>query len=505
MAQSALLERLHHTVLRTPHAAAFDFDGELTSYAAFAARAQGIRDILDRECAPDDRFVAVWGTQKLDTYAAVLGILASGRAYVPLNPTAPADRNLSCLQQAGAKTIVVAGDAPVLDEWERQLGIAVIRTDRVPSAAWLEPANVKPDDYAYLLFTSGSTGIPKGVPIHHRNLDAFLRAVTEHTDWNVGAQDRVLQMFELTFDLSVMSYALPLMAGGCCVVPGEGGGGFVSISRTLRRGGVTVALMVPSVLAFLERYFEELHFPQLRLSMFCGEALPARLARAWWECAPNARLLNVYGPTEATIFMSAYELSRNVALDEAYHGVVGIGEPLAGSAFRVVDDELREVGEGMKGELVLLGAQVTSGYWRNPERTASAFVLLPDGAAGYRSGDIVVRQGRQHHYVGRVDHQLKIDGYRVEAGEIESKARGISGVRDAVLVPERRDGRVIALHLVVLSDFTDAAFPLECRRTLQTELPSYMVPKKVHVRSVFPLNSNGKVDRNALAADLSLG
>lgn len=243
---SLLLSRFQETLFRMPDAIAFDFGGVVTSYAQFSKRIQGIRDIIESHCEDDERVVAVFATQELDTYAAILAILASGRAYVPLNPKAPQERNASCLEQAQIRTILAAGGAPSLDDWREALGVAVIRSDTLPGSDWSIPAAVGSSDLAYLLFTSGSTGVPKGVPVYHRNLNAFLHAIIDGTDWKVGPDDRVLQMFDLTFDLSIMCYALPLCVGARCVVPTEGAGGFVGVATALRRGEVTVALMVPS-------------------------------------------------------------------------------------------------------------------------------------------------------------------------------------------------------------------------------------------------------------------
>ncbi|HCT58652.1 MAG TPA: amino acid adenylation domain-containing protein [Gemmatimonas aurantiaca] len=506
MTGSLFISRFERVLSEHPDAVAFSIAGQETSYRDFAQRVQAIRQALRARDETKATPVAVYATQELDTYAAIVAIMAEGRAYLPLNPKAPTQRNAVCLQQAEARTVICRTSGAAVEGWtaDSSLNVAALETDSLAPANW-QPANaIGENDMAYLLFTSGSTGVPKGVPIFHRNLNAFLDAIMAHTDWNVGANDRVLQMFDLTFDLSVMSYALPLCVGGTCVVVPDGSAGFVGVARTLQKGRVTVALMVPSVLTFLERYFDEISLPDLRLSMFCGEALPVALARKWWACAPNARLLNVYGPTEATIFLSAYELGGHPTAEDAYNGVVGIGLPLSGSAFRIVSEDLLERDEGEKGELILIGPQLTNGYWRNPEKTQAAFVTLPDGTAGYRSGDLVFRQGTQYFYAGRIDHQIKIDGYRVESGEIEHRARQVHSVRDAALVPESRDGRIVALHLFVLVDGQpDAGFASACRKELAQHLPSYMVPHKVHARSTFPLNSNGKVDRNALAADIA--
>lgn len=500
MTGSTFLRHFERAIGEFPDSIAFDIGGRSCSYRELANRVQGIRDLLERTCSADEICIAVVGTQEIETYATIIAILASGRAYLPLNPKAPDDRNQSCLAQAKVRTILASRPSSALAKWCAALGLQSHLSSGIPEQPWRPIGMVGESTMAYLLFTSGSTGIPKGVPIYHRNLNAFLDAIMVGTDWRVNQTDRVLQMFDLTFDLSIMSYALPLCVGATCVVVPDGGAGFIGVAKTLDKGAVTVALMVPSVLAFLERYFPEISLPKLRLSMFCGEALPTRLARAWWTCAPQARLLNVYGPTEATIFISCYELQPKPTGIDDYNGVVGIGLPLEGSAFRVVNEKMQSVPNGEKGELVLMGGQVTTGYWSNPERTALAFVELPDGTRGYRTGDLVFAVDGQFFYAGRLDHQLKIDGYRVESGEIESRAREVDGVRDAVVVPEIREGRIVSLQLFVLTDDpSNSQLPTSCRAQLATALPPYMVPHKVHCLSEFPLNSNGKVDRRALA------
>lgn len=504
---SLFLSHFETSLATVPDAVAFDIGGVETTYRDFARKVQSIRDVLEAR-AQDRRIpVAVYATQEMETYAAIVAILATGRAYLPLNPKSPPTRNASCLMQAEATTLLCRVVNETVAAWaeDAAIGVEPLPTADLAPSDWKAISPVAPEDLAYLLFTSGSTGLPKGVPIYHRNLNTFLTAILEGTDWNVTAEDRVLQMFDLTFDLSVMSYALPLCVGATCVVVPEGGQGFVGVARTLQRGRVSVALMVPSVLSFLERYFDEIALPHLRLSMFCGEALPSRLARKWWLCAPGARLLNVYGPTEATIFLSSYELQRTPSADDEYNGVVGIGQPLPGSSFRVVDENLDEVAEGERGELILMGGQVTDGYWRNPEKTKAAFIVLPDGIPGYRSGDVAFRKDSLHYYAGRLDHQIKIDGYRVESGEVEERARKVPGVRDATLVPLIEGGRIIAIHLFVLVEAgMDPGFAIACRKQMAADLPGYMVPQKVHLRTEFPLNANGKVDRNALAAQLDV-
>jgi D-alanine--poly(phosphoribitol) ligase subunit 1 len=179
---------------------------------------------------------------------------------------------------------------------------------------------------------------------------------------------------------------------------------------------------------------------------------------------------------------------------------------MSGTRFRVVDDNLEAVVPGEKGELIIIGAQVTDSYWRNPGKTHDAFITLPDGTEGYRSGDLVFESHSEFYYCGRRDNQLKVDGYRVEGGEIEFHARQFEQVRDAALVGRTTDSGSTVLHLFLLSDLSlDESWLRDCKRTLAQRLPSYMVPHKIHVLSTFPLNQNGKVDRRTLLARVQEG
>lgn len=503
---SRLLQAFEHQCKVNPSASAMVLGSVSMSYGELAGRVQGIRQFIETNLPPSESLIAIFATTEIETYASILAVLSTGRGYVPLNPKSPAARNQSCLEQASIATLlcssITAGVTELVNAHPGKLRI--VETLQSLSRTPLSPIeSIDDSTVAYLLFTSGSTGVPKGVAIHHSQLNQFLAAVIDAADFGFHTDDRFLQMFDLTFDLSVMSFAVPLCVGASCHLVPDGGSGFISVSKVLSRGKVTVALMVPSVLTFLERYFEELDLPDLRISMFCGEALPQRLAREWWKCAPNARLLNVYGPTEATIYCSTFEMEVEVTDSEQYRGVVSIGTPIRGTQFRVVNDSLQRLASGEKGELVIIGGQVTDGYWRNDEKTQAAFVTLDDGVRGYRSGDLVFEVDGIYYYGGRIDNQLKVDGYRVEAGEIEHHAREFPGVRDAVVVGTLINGSKTVLQLFAVVDEADeSAFLGGCRAFLSERLPSYMVPQRLHALRVFPLNSNGKVDRKALRLSL---
>jgi amino acid adenylation domain-containing protein len=501
---SILPEFFHHARL-TPDRQALSFHDRTWTYGEVLARVEAIMALLEQGAWTSERRVAILATQDVYTYAGILAVLASGRAYVPLHPHNPPERMWSCVQQAETRVLLQSGAESEMASWlgAEHPEIAVIDTTVDPRGTVLrEPVPAQPADLAYILFTSGSTGLPKGVPIYHRNLSAFFEALLGQVGFDFGPEDRFLQMFDLTFDLSIMAAFTPLILGATAYIPPEKGVGYFNVQRLLEKERITVALMVPSVLSFLERYLDQIQLPHLRRSLFCGEALPASLAEKWLRCAPNARLFNVYGPTEATIFCTAYELPRTTNV-QSHHGVVSIGRPMAGTRLLVLGENGALVDEGDTGELCLAGAQVTDKYWNNAERTGQAFVDLAIGSQvlrSYRTGDLAFERDGEFFFCGRSDHQVKIAGYRVELGEIEFHARNLPGVTNAAAVAERDAAGSYTLHLFLqVADATDAGAPARHRTELAKHLPVYMIPKKINLLSALPLNQNGKIDRPRLA------
>ena len=361
-----------------------------------------------------------------------------------------------------------------------------------------------PDDIAYLLFTSGSTGIPKGVMVAHRNVRHFLDAMSER--YRLTAEDRLSQAFDLTFDLSVFDMFMGWEAGACvCVLPASAQ---LKPAMWVVEQGLTVWFSVPSLALLMKRFgmLKPGRFPSLRWSLFCGEALPAELVVAWAEAAPESVVENLYGPTELTIACTLYRWDPARSPAESTAGLVPIGAPYPGMTTLIADDELREVEVGAEGELLLAGPQVTPGYWQDPEKTAAAFVVPPDqSAVYYRTGDLVRRpaDGSPITYVGRVDHQVKINGYRVELGEIEAAIRDAAEVDEVVALgwPRTATGAAgVAAFVAAEALDVDAL-----RASLAARLPDYMMPSSIHLLANMPLNSNGKFDRHALVRLLADG
>ena len=502
MQMQSVVERFAHSVAEHTDRTALVSGERRLTYGQLAAQVAAIRELLGHEPqAADSRIGVLTGDDPL-SYASILAVLTSGAAYVPLNDKNPPDRNRAVIEEAGLTRVLQHGpheslDSIGLDDLKR------IDTSAVPdhcageSLQHIEPAPIAPEDLAYIFFTSGSTGRPKGVPIRHGHLASFLEVVLEHPKYGFSSEDRFLQMFEQTFDLSVFSTFAPLSIGAELHVVPTQGILYMSIARLLDEQSITVALMVPSVLFYLQRFFDELRLEKLRVSLFCGEALPQTLVAGWAQCVPQALIQNVYGPTEATIWCLEYDWQEELAEAESLNGVVAIGEELPRMQAVVVDESLRSVADGERGELCLIGAQVAGEYWRNATKTAEAYVRLEGSdEIAYKTGDIAFRNERgQFVYCGRADFQVKVDGHRVELAEIEHYARECTGQSPAAVVPITGPaGTTLCLFVE-----RGAADPDEIKAYLRKKLPPYMQPRRVREVDSMPLNQSGKIDRPALS------
>jgi amino acid adenylation domain-containing protein len=505
---------------RFPERAAIDVGREVT-YQELAQRAKRIAATIQTAVAADTvPLTAVFTYRSETAYAAVLGALMAGHGYVPLNRTFPVDRTRLMLEKSRCRSIVVdAGSEPQLEALlagiESPLFVLCPDRSDVSQLATKFPAhrvvgandlayadewcavNVTPDSIAYLLFTSGSTGQPKGVMVSHANVLHYVDYVTKR--YGFTSNDRVSQTFDLTFDLSAHDMFVAWHTGACVCCPTQKQsikpGAFVNDAR------LTVWFSVPSTAVFMRRLgmLKPGMYPGLRLSLFCGEALPVDTVRDWALAAPHSLIDNIYGPTELTIACTAYRWDNASSPKECEHGIVPIGEPFDGMQSLIVDEQLREVEPGSDGELLMTGPQLSLGYWQDEERTRRAFVHVP-GRNGtyYRTGDRVRRAAPDKPllYLGRLDSQIKILGHRVELGEIEAAVREASALDGVVALGWPMTGSgADAIEVFLQTDDFDTKQLLE---KLRTRLPAYMVPRNIRLLRHFPLNTNGKFDRKAL-------
>lgn len=465
---------------------AFVFGNTGYSYYQLKCKVCGIKKLLQK--VKTDKIGLVINND-ISTYASILALWFDGKCYVPLHPEWPLERCLDICEQVDIQYILDSS------EMTRYKGINVIATADAKLDEDLQcEENVSNNELAYILFTSGSTGKPKGVPISRGNLASFVNAF-----WNIGfkmnEEDRCLQCFDLTFDLSVMSYLIPLIVGaGVYTVP-YGVVKYVAIPEILEEFDVTVALMAPSTINYLKPYLDEIELPKLRYSLFCGEALRDDVTYEWSKSVPNAEIYNVYGPTEDTIFCTYYKYDRSGS-NKIHNGVLSIGKTMTSGDVKVLDEQGNEVAVGELGELCLYGKQLFKEYWKNEEKTREVFVNANDGRTYYKSGDICFRDADGDiMYSGRKDHQAKIQGFRVELGEIEchirTYLRNVNVVCTAYSNSKGID-EIVAFIEMESGDTKDMMI------SLKSKMPAYMIPSKVIYVSHFPLNANGKIDRNSL-------
>lgn len=491
---------------RMPERPALVIDGTVVTYDALRRRAAAIAGTLVAETAAEPPLTAVFASRTADSYAGVLAALFRGHGYLPLDPRFPPARNREILERSGCCAVVVdraSADAAraALDGLRPPLVVVLCAAG--PARGWaphtavpVQESAVPPDVAvgedlpAYLLFTSGSTGRPKGVLVRQRNVRAFLDAVGERYD--LDEDDRFSQLFDLTFDLSAFDLFAAWEHGACVHVPPDGAR--LDPSSYIRSAGLTVWFSVPSAAMFMRRFrtLKPGAFPTLRLSLFCGEALPTALADAWAAAAPNSRVENLYGPTEATIACTAhrFEADEDGAL-------VPIGTPLGATEARVVDELLRPVRAGEPGELVVAGPQVVDGYFDDEAATARAFVELPALGRAYRTGDRVVADGDGTlRFLGRLDTQIKVLGHRVELEEVEAAIAREAGA-EAIAVGWPRTETGAGGLVALVAGHVDAS---ALRAGLAARLPEYMIPREIRVVDELPKNANGKRDRRAAEA-----
>ncbi len=483
-----------------------------------------IQSLQDPAATP---LTAVFAYRSPTAFAGVLGSLLAGNGYVPLNRTFPSERTQVMLDRSECSTIVVdEGSLPqlgkLLDAVERPLAVLIpdLRdtenhrsnwprhkflgaNDLKSPGEWLEP-ELAADSIAYLLFTSGSTGIPKGVAVAQRNVTTFLDYMVER--YQITENDRLSQMFDMTFDLSVFDMFVAWERGACVCCPSQKT--LIKPGKFINDAKLTIWFSVPSTAVFMKQLgmLKPGQYASLRYSLFCGEPLPISSATAWLAAAPNSIVENLYGPTELTIACTLYRWDPPNSAAESELGIVPIGYPYPDMDVLVVDDNLCEVAPGQEGELLMNGPQTSLGYWRDPAKTAAAF-LVPPGKSEiyYRTGDRVRRpEGKKPlTHLGRIDSQVKIFGHRVELGEVEAKVRDACKLDGVVAVGwPKTDSGFGGVEVFIEGSESGQE---KLRQTVAADLPEYMVPRRFHFMGRLPRNANNKYDRKAMQKLLEEG
>ena len=487
VAPAALPVLVEAAVDRRPGAPALSAPGLELTFAEVEARANRLAHrLIARGAGPGD-LVALLLPRSAEMVLAQLAVTKAGAAFLPVDPGYPEERVELMLRDA----------APVLTLDAKEVAdLLAAPPQEVPGHRPTDTDRIRPldlDDPAYVIYTSGSTGTPKGVVVTHRGLAVFAAAEAEH--YRVAPGDRVLAFATPSFDASVLELCMSLLQGARLVVPAPGPLLGARLAEVLRAERITHTLLPPAALATLPPGTPGT-LPELETLVVGAEACGADLVARW---APHHRMVNSYGPSEATVVAT---WSAPLEPDGA---APPIGRPLPATGAYVLDARLRPVADGVPGDLWLSGPTLARGYLGRPGLTAARFTADPFGPPGtrmYRTGDLVRRDSRgELHYLGRTDHQLKLRGHRIEAGEVEAVLVRHPAVLDAVVsVREDEPGlpRLVAHLLVAPAGEPPAG--AELRALAARSLPGYMVPSAFAVLDRFPLTENGKTDRAALPA-----
>jgi amino acid adenylation domain-containing protein len=466
---------------------AFYINNEYITYKQFALRVGAILKYLENN---DESEIGLITNDHIDTYAAIIAVWLLGKTYVPINPETPAERNQIIIDQVGIRTILNSDE--IKPDHAADINSFLHYFEATDSGCSLD------EQLAYIFYTSGSTGQPKGVMISKKNVASFVDAFWK-LGFTINETDRCLQMFELTFDLSVMSYLIPLLKGACVYTTPKSSLKYSYIAELMEEKELTIALMVPSILNYLRPYFGEVHYPKMRYSLFCGEALSTDIVIEWSRCVPNAEIYNVYGPTENTIFCTSYAYQR-AAVNESYNGIMSIGKAMHNNLAVVFNENCERAGLNEIGELCLAGAQLTPGYFKNPDLNKEMFFSTSYAGVKtrfYRTGDLCVLTDTEDiNFIGRKDFQVKIQGFRVELSEVEYFARkAIKEKANLVALAIETSSGNSEIALVLESPEYDIS---EAREYMISKMPSYMVPTQYYFVKPLPLNNNGKIDRKML-------
>jgi non-ribosomal peptide synthetase-like protein len=493
IADACLHDVFEARVAQTPDATAISCGDARWTYAELDRVTNSLARRLRALGAGPGRFVAIYFERSELPIIAILACHKSGAAYVPIDPAYPSERIqhiatelglLLCLTETAlaerAHRFFGGIHALMLDaQWPEVLGCADVPIGRGESG-------VSPGDLAYVIYTSGTTGRPKGVMAEHRHVTRFVDAFNEGS--GTSGADRVYQGFSLSFDGSVEEIWMAFSNGSTLVVPTRDAPRFGSeLGQYLTEQAVTYFSTVPTLLATLTE-----DVPTLRTIVLSGEVCPTELVDRW--ARPGLRLLNVYGPTEATV---------NTTVAECHPGrPVTIGRPLRGYGIHILDDTLRPVPRGAKGELLISGPTLARGYINQPTLTDERFLTTGqvNGASRfYRTGDLVrLTEEGELEFLGRLDTQVKIRGYRVELSEIESVLRDDPEVRAAAVRLLERDGLQQLAAYVVVERAPARLDRAQILSLLESRMPPYMIPGYLDVVPELPRTTSGKVDRNQL-------
>lgn len=484
-------------------------DGQHMTYNELDTLSESIANFLLKEFEDDRTPIVLYGNKENEMMAVMMGALKSGRAYVPIDVSYPKER---------VENIIAEVKPKVLFDFSEGNDFKNIRTVRindleaiskeykdieVSSENW-----VKEDENAYILFTSGSTGKPKGVQISSNNLDNFVDWMADYLKLDESSEVFMNQA-AYSFDLSVTS-----IYPGLCFGKTLHGFSKKTLSNLnnmfedMKDSNINYWVSTPSFAGMCVVYdhFNSEMLKNLKAMVFVGEVLPKTLCEELMNRFENTRIINGYGPTEATVAISINDMTREVLENEK---PLPIGYPMKTSVIKIVDEDGKCVDENTKGEIIIVGPSVSKGYFNNEEMTKKSFFYDDyngEKCRAYRTGDLGYYLDNNLYYCGRKDFQIKLNGYRIEIEDIENNLVKVSNVKNAAVVPVYKNEKIAYLTAFVELNENNGLSNLKNGIAIKKELgeliPSYMVPRNIKIVEEFPMNVNGKIDRKKLLEEV---
>ncbi|OTN75433.1 D-alanine-poly(phosphoribitol) ligase, subunit 1 [Enterococcus sp. 8G7_MSG3316] len=503
MKVNAIIEAIDTWAANAPDREVYRESERVYTYHQLVHRANQLAHYFEENLTTNSPIV-VFGELEFDMLVAFLAASKSGRAYIPIETTTPQERIELILSVAQPEMMVTIGDwqGPTVDV--KQVDLEQLHAIyQGPSQRWQNVPRSEDDTY-YIIFTSGTTGVPKGVQISHSNLLSFVNWTLSDFDLQTGMA--YLAQAPYSFDLSVMDLYPALTSGGCLVPLTKAVvNNFKQLFQVLPTLPINVWVSTPSFvnICLMEPNFDQSHLPGMTHFLFCGEELPKKTAHALLTRFPQAKIFNTYGPTEATVAISQVEITEQILAD---YSRVPIGYIKEDTVVSIMEDG-QLLHAGQLGEIVISGPSVSKGYLNNPEKTAAAFVTI-DGQPAYRTGDRgqLTEEGLLL-YEGRLDFQIKFHGYRMELEEIDHHLCESPWVKEAVVVPKYRENKVEQLIAYVVP--ADHTFEKEYQLTKAVKasigqtLMAYMIPQKMVYVPRLPQTANGKIDRKTLIHEVN--
>ncbi|MDQ0149514.1 D-alanine--poly(phosphoribitol) ligase subunit DltA [Eubacterium multiforme] len=486
-------------------------DGEELSYKDLDRFSESIGSYL-KEIHNDNTPILIYGNKDNLIVPCMIGALKSGRAYIPLDVTFPVERVLTVSEEVEPKIIFNFTDSAkeefgtkvkVIDKEDIKKIIEDYKNEVIDKSSW-----VKEDENAYMLFTSGSTGKPKGVQISSNNLDNFNKWIIDYLKINDSGMT-ILNQVSYSFDVSVIALYGGLINGATLFsLSKQTMGNYKELFKQLEESNIELWISTPSFVGIClnEVGFNSNMLPKLDSMIVLGEVLSKNLTKEILERFPNLRMMNGYGPTEATVAVTAIDVTDEILNDEKS---IPIGYAMDGIEIKIVDKEGKEVADGEKGELIIVGKSVSKGYFKNEEKTNEVFYFEDNNGVkerAYRAGDIAYKIDGKIYYCGRKDFQIKLNGFRIEIEDIENNLCKVPNVRNAVVIPVYKDEKIVYLQGVVelkeKNNLSNLKNGIIIKKELEKLIQTYMVPRSIKIVEEFPINTNGKIDRKKLMEEM---